>query len=68
MENVNKEKKDKVILGVCIRLGKYFKMDPLVFRILFVGLFLFWGLGGVLYLIASFLLPDKKKEDNENNT
>lgn len=66
--NIPKEKADKVIGGVCLKLGEYFKIDPLVFRIIFVSLFLFWGLGAVLYLILSALIPSKAVTDSEDNT
>lgn len=49
---------DRVIGGVAGGLGDYFNIDPLLFRIGFVGLIIFGGAGLVLYLIAWLLLPD----------
>jgi phage shock protein PspC (stress-responsive transcriptional regulator) len=48
---------DRVIGGVAGGLGDYFNVDPLLFRIGFVGLMIFGGAGLVLYLIAWLLLP-----------
>jgi phage shock protein PspC (stress-responsive transcriptional regulator) len=48
---------DRVIGGVAGGLGDYFNVDPLLFRIGFVGLIIFGGAGLVLYLIAWLLLP-----------
>lgn len=48
---------DRVIGGVAGGLGDYFNVDPLLFRIGFVGLMIFGGAGLVIYLIAWLLLP-----------
>jgi phage shock protein PspC (stress-responsive transcriptional regulator) len=48
---------DRVIGGVAGGLGDYFNVDPLLFRIGFVGLIIFGGAGLVIYLIAWLLLP-----------
>jgi phage shock protein PspC (stress-responsive transcriptional regulator) len=47
----------RVIGGVAGGLGDYFNIDPLLFRIGFVGLMIFGGAGLVIYLIAWLLLP-----------
>ena len=48
---------ERVIGGVAGGLGDYFNVDPLLFRIAFVGLIIFGGAGLILYLIAWLLLP-----------
>jgi phage shock protein PspC (stress-responsive transcriptional regulator) len=48
---------DRVIGGVAGGLGDYFNIDPLLFRIGFVGLMIFGGAGLVIYLVAWLLLP-----------
>ncbi len=48
---------DRVIGGVAGGLGDYFNVDPLLFRIGFVGLIIFGGAGLVLYIIGWLLLP-----------
>lgn len=48
---------ERVIGGVAGGLGDYFNVDPLLFRIGFVGLMIFGGAGLVIYLIAWLLLP-----------
>lgn len=47
----------RVIGGVAGGLGDYFNIDPLLFRVGFVGLIIFGGAGLVLYLIAWPPLP-----------
>ena len=64
----NSEKKQKVLAGVCTRLSGYFNIDPVVFRLFFVMLALFWWIGVWLYLILAFFLPDKKKQKDEINS
>lgn len=43
--------------GVCGGLGAYFNMDPTLFRIIFLILFLGVGQGLVLYIILWLLVP-----------
>ena len=50
----------KVLFGLCAGLGRYFKIDPLIFRLVAVlGFFtLSSGLALILfYLIASLIVP-----------
>jgi phage shock protein PspC (stress-responsive transcriptional regulator) len=47
----------KVIAGVCAGLGEYFNLDPVLFRVGFVVLAILGGTGGILYLLAWWLLP-----------
>ena len=51
---------DKKIAGVCGGLAEYFKIDPVIPRIIFVILILPGGLPGVLpYLIMWLIIPEK---------
>ncbi len=49
---------DKKVLGVCAGLGRYFGIDPLLVRILFV-VATFGGFGSAIpiYLILAFVMP-----------
>lgn len=49
---------NKVIGGVCAGLAAYFRIDPVVLRILFVITALLWGGGILLYLILWFATPE----------
>jgi phage shock protein PspC (stress-responsive transcriptional regulator) len=53
---------DRKIGGVCGGLGEYFEKDPILFRILFVIITLFFGSGILLYLIMWLIVPRKPKE------
>ena len=48
---------DKVIAGVCGGLGRLFKIDPNIIRVVFVLAAIFFQ-GWVLYLILWLVLPD----------
>ncbi len=49
---------DRHIAGVCGGLGEYFKVDPSIFRIIFVLLFLGGSAGFWIYLILALVLPN----------
>ena len=49
----------KKVDGVCAGLGEYFNIDPLLFRIAFVLLFLFGGTGALIYIIMVIAIPKK---------
>jgi phage shock protein PspC (stress-responsive transcriptional regulator) len=54
---------DKVLGGVCSGLANYFRIDPIIMRILFV-LFLFGGFGFLLYIILWIVVPTKSLRSN----
>ncbi|MDQ6728183.1 MAG: PspC domain-containing protein, partial [Actinomycetota bacterium] len=51
---------DKVVSGLSGGLGRYFGVDPIVFRIAFVVMALAGGSGVLLYLIGWLLIPDDR--------
>lgn len=52
-----RSREDRVLGGVAGGLGKYFNVDPIIFRIGFVGLTLVSGIGLILYLGALLFVP-----------
>lgn len=52
-------RRGRLIGGVCSGLGTQFGVDPLLFRIAFVGLALFAGVGLGLYLAILLLTPEE---------
>ena len=50
------------IAGICKGLGDYFKIDPVIFRLLFL-LGLFSGGGLIVYLIAWVIIPNISMEN-----
>lgn len=56
---------DRVLFGVCGGLGKYFEVDPVIFRILFVILFFIDGAGFIGYLIMALIIPAEKSGEGD---
>ena len=48
---------DKKLAGVCGGIAKYFDIDPLIVRIIWLVLVLCCGVGVIAYLLCWFLLP-----------
>jgi len=58
--------KDKIIAGVCSGIAEYLNIDPVIVRIIALGLFFMHGFGLLTYIIAWVIIPPKElKEDNE---
>ena len=57
-----RSRKNKVIAGVCSGIGKYFDVDPVVIRLLWVVLTIFSGffMGILAYIIAWIIIPEEK--------
>ena len=53
---------DRLIAGVCAGLGRYFNVDPVLFRVAAVALIFFGGAGVLLYLAAILLVPNEGEE------
>jgi phage shock protein PspC (stress-responsive transcriptional regulator) len=49
----------RMIGGVCAGLGRYFGVDPILFRIAFVGTAFFGGLGLWVYLLFLLFVPEE---------
>jgi phage shock protein C len=56
-----RSKTDRLIGGVCGGLGKYFDIEPWIFRIVFLIL-LFNGSGFLIYLILWIIVPEEGEE------
>ncbi|MDP3464059.1 MAG: PspC domain-containing protein [Bacteroidales bacterium] len=49
---------NRVIAGVCSGIADYFRMDPVIVRLIFVLLIIFGGGGLLVYIILWIVLPD----------
>lgn len=54
-----RSKKNKVISGLCGGLGAYFNIDPVIVRLIAIGLVLIAGGGVLLYLIGWIAVPQE---------
>lgn len=59
METLHRSRKNKVILGVCGGLAEYFRVDPVLVRIISV-LIAIPGPGLLMYLVAALVMPSEK--------
>ncbi|WKD33042.1 PspC domain-containing protein [Streptomyces xanthophaeus] len=62
---LRRSKRDKVLAGVCGGLGRYFDLDPVVFRVVLGVLAVTGGVGLIFYGFAWLLLPQEGEEDSE---
>ncbi|MCX4541786.1 PspC domain-containing protein [Streptomyces sp. NBC_01565] len=62
---LRRAKRDKVLAGVCGGLGRYFDLDPVIFRIVLGVLAVTGGMGLIFYGFAWLLLPLEGEEDSE---
>jgi phage shock protein PspC (stress-responsive transcriptional regulator) len=60
---LRRSRSDRVIAGVCGGLGRYFKVDPVWFRIAFVVLLFGGGSGFLIYLIAWLVIPEEGESE-----
>ena len=59
MKRLFRSKKDRMVCGVCGGLGNYFGIDPTLIRLGWI-LFGLTGAGFFAYLIACFIIPEKR--------
>ena len=50
------------ILGVCGGLANYFDIDPIIVRVVFALIGLFWGAGILAYFIMALVIPENPYE------
>ncbi len=62
-KRLTRSRTDRVIGGVCGGLGRYFNVDPLLFRIGAVALIFLGGAGVLLYLAALLLVPNEDQAE-----
>ncbi|MEV0411974.1 PspC domain-containing protein [Streptomyces sp. NPDC050448] len=62
---LRRSKRDKVLAGVCGGLGRYFDLDPVIFRIVLGVLAITGGVGLIFYGFAWLLLPVEGEDDSE---
>lgn len=58
MKKLYKSRTDKIISGVCGGIAKYFAIDPVIVRIVWVA-FSFMGAGIIAYIVCIFIMPDE---------
>jgi phage shock protein PspC (stress-responsive transcriptional regulator) len=59
VKKLYRSRTDRMIAGVCGGLAKYFEVDTTWIRLGFAVSLLFWGTGGLLYLIMMVVVPEE---------
>jgi phage shock protein C len=59
MNRITRNTNDSVMGGVCSGIGDYIGIDPLWIRLIFIGIFLAYGAGLLLYFILWLIIPDE---------
>ena len=62
VRRLERSSSDRMLTGVSGGLGRYFDLNPTVFRVGFVVLTLLGGAGVLVYLAASLVMPAEDKE------
>lgn len=63
IKRLYRSRNERIIAGVCGGIAEYFKIDPLIIRLLFVFVFFLNGAGVIAYLIGWFIIPEKPYEE-----
>jgi phage shock protein C len=52
---------NRVFAGICGGLGEFFKIDPVLLRLIWVLVVIFTGFvpGVIAYIIAAFIIPER---------
>ena len=58
--------KNKVLCGVCGGIGEYFDIDPVIVRLILVGLCCVGFSGVIAYIIAAFVIPCRPAQSEED--
>ena len=62
LRRLERSSSDRMLAGVCGGLGRYFDLNPTVFRVGFVVLTLLGGAGVLVYLAAGLVMPGEGSE------
>ncbi|HNT54229.1 MAG TPA: PspC domain-containing protein [Anaerolineaceae bacterium] len=60
---LTRSKTERMLGGVCVGLGNYLKLDPVIVRLFFVLLAIGSGIGVLIYLILWLVVPEESAEE-----
>ena len=64
MKRLVRIKEGRMLGGVCGGIAKYFDIDPVIIRLLWVAFTLLFGVGLIVYVVAWILIPEEGEEEN----
>ncbi|MBI4087190.1 PspC domain-containing protein [Candidatus Kaiserbacteria bacterium] len=64
-----RSKENKIFAGICGGLGDYFSIDPTLLRLAWLLVVIFTGIfpGVVVYILAIFVIPEKREQDTKEH-
>ena len=65
-KHLYRSRQDRMISGVCSGFARYFNLEPLLVRLAWVLVTLFWGVGLILYIAAIVIMPENPEEYEDN--
>jgi phage shock protein C len=63
-----RNRKDKIIAGVCSGLSDYFDIDVVVMRLIFIVTALVWGMSVLVYIILWIITPVRPESNDAEKT
>ena len=57
VKRLYRSRDERIIWGICGGMGKYFNIDPVLVRVIWVLSIIFGGWGILAYLILRFVIP-----------
>ena len=63
MRRLYRSRTNHILGGVCGGLGDYFRLDPVLIRLVWLILILFGGIGLILYVIAWIIIPYEREDE-----
>jgi len=65
-KHLYRSRQDRMISGVCGGFARYFNVEPLIVRLAWVLVTLFWGVGLILYIAGIVIMPENPEEYTES--
>ena len=54
-----RSRNNRTLVGVCAGLANYFALDPVLVRVLWAVISIFYGAGILAYIVCAFLIPEE---------
>jgi len=65
MRRLQKSSKNRMLFGVAGGLAEYFRVDPVIVRVLFILLAFASGVGAFIYLVLALIMPRAESVERE---
>jgi phage shock protein C len=66
LEQISKSQQDKKIFGICGGLGEHTSIPTWLWRVIFLALLVFYGIGVLLYILFWIFMPSDKAQEEKS--